>query len=196
MTSTSQGILRLPGRDGRFTCGDTQAPTTFADIVLGAKGAYAGAQGEAVTDCASETSADVTLRLLHASGQPPVPVKLSQARVYKTFGGLDFDDDSIIYAGATASPFVHGTKRSVGTSRSLYGTALDLPPAAAYFRSLGIVSFDLKGGTIRAVAYDEGPVPSIEKTRTLVITGGTASTSARRAPSAPSRVRAPTNAWS
>jgi hypothetical protein len=77
----------------------------FADIVLGATGAYAGAQGEAVTDCASETSADVTLRLLHASGQPPVPVKLSQARVYKTFGGLDFDDDSIIYAGATASPF-------------------------------------------------------------------------------------------
>ncbi|MSY95376.1 MAG: hypothetical protein F2702_05630, partial [Actinobacteria bacterium] len=120
----SQGTLRLPGKDGRFTCGDTrlaqtipggiglnawlcrydlplgsvlvaafsqyrggtQAPTKFTDIVLGGTGAYAGAQGEAITDCTSETSADVTLRLLQATGQPPVPVKFNQARTYKTFG--------------------------------------------------------------------------------------------------------------
>jgi hypothetical protein len=63
----------------------------------------------------------------------------------------------------------------VGTSQSLYATSLDLPPAMEYSRSFGVVSFDLTGGTIRAVAYDEGPDPSIEQTRTLVVTGGTGS---------------------
>ena len=209
----SQGTLRMPGRDGRFTCGDTrlaqsmpggigldswlcrydlplgsvlvasfsqyrggtQTPTTFTDMVLGGTGAYAGARGESVADYTSATAADVTLRLLKATGQPPVPVKFNQTRTYKTFGVLTFADESLIYAGATASQFARGTKRSVGTSQSLYATSLNLPPAAEYFRSFGVVSFDLKGGTIRAVAYDEGPDPSIEKTRTLVITGGTGS---------------------
>ena len=209
----SQGTLRMPGRDGRFTCGDTrlaqsmpggigldswlcrydlplgsvlvasftqyrggtQTPTTFTDMVLGGTGAYAGARGESVADYTSATAADVTLRLLKATGQPPVPVKFNQARTYKTFGVLTFADESLIYAGATASQFARGTKRSVGTSQSLYATSLNLPPAAENFRSFGVVSFDLMGGTIRAVAYDEGPDPSIEKTRTLVITGGTGS---------------------
>lgn len=143
----------MPGRDGRFTCGDTRlaqsmpggigldswlsrydlplgsvlvaafaqcrggtrAPTKFTDIVLGGTGAYAGAQGEAVADCTSEASADVTLRLLKTTGQPPVPVKFNQAHTYKTFGVLTFADESLIYAGATASQFARGTKRSVGT---------------------------------------------------------------------------------
>jgi hypothetical protein len=209
----SQGTLRMPGRDGRFTCGDTrlaqsmpggigldswlcrydlplgsvlvasftqyrggtQTPTTFTDMVLGGTGAYAGARGESVADYTSATAADVTLRLLKATGQPPVPVKFNQARTYKTFGVLTFADESLIYAGATASQFARGTKRSVGTSQSLYATSLDLPPAMEYSRSFGVVSFDLTGGTIRAVAYDEGPDPSIEQTRTLVVTGGTGS---------------------
>ena len=209
----SQGTLRMPGRDGRFTCGDTRlaqsmpggigldswlcrydlplgsvlvasftqyrggtrTPTTFTDMVLGGTGAYAGARGESVADYTSATAADVTLRLLKATGQPPVPVKFNQARTYKTFGVLTFADESLIYAGATASQFARGTKRSVGTSQSLYATSLDLPPAMEYSRSFGVVSFDLTGGTIRAVAYDEGPDPSIEQTRTLVVTGGTGS---------------------
>jgi hypothetical protein len=209
----SQGTLRMPGRDGRFTCGDTrlaqsmpggigldswlcrydlplgsvlvasfsqyrggtQTSTTFTDMVLGGTGAYAGARGESVADYTSATAADVTLRLLKATGQPPVPVKFNQARTYKTFGVLTFADESLIYAGATASQFARGTKRSVGTSQSLYATSLDLPPAMEYSRSFGVVSFDLTGGTIRAVAYDEGPDPSIEQTRTLVVTGGTGS---------------------
>ncbi|MCX6415508.1 MAG: hypothetical protein NTU77_13070 [Actinobacteria bacterium] len=209
----SQGTLRMPGRDGRFTCGDTrlaqsmpggigldswlcrydlplgsvlvasftqyrggtQTPTTFTDMVLGGTGAYAGARGESVADYTSATAADVTLRLLKATGQPPVPVKFNQTRTYKTFGVLTFADESLIFAGATASQSARGTKRSVGTSQSLYATSLDLPPAMEYSRSFGVVSFDLTGGTIRAVAYDEGPDPSIEQTRTLVVTGGTGS---------------------
>ncbi len=209
----SQGTLRLPGKDGRFTCGDTrlaqsmpggigldswlcrydlplgsllvaafsqyrggtQAPTKFTDIVLGGTGAYAGAQGEAVTDCTSEASADVTLRLLKTTGQRAVPVKFNQDRAYKTFGVLTFAEDSIVDAGATASQFAPGTNRQVGTSQSLYVTSLALPPAAEYFRSFGVVAFDFKGGTIRAVAYAEGPDASIDMTRTLVVTGGTGS---------------------
>ncbi len=144
----SQGTLRMPGRDGRVTCGDTrlaqsmpggigldswvcrydlplgsvlvaaftqyrggtQTPTTFTDIVLGGTGAYAGARGEAVADYTSATAADVTLRLLKATGQPPVPVKFNQTRTYKTFGVLTFADESLIHAGATASQFARGTK--------------------------------------------------------------------------------------
>ena len=211
----SQGTLRMAGKDGRFTCGDTrlaqsmpggigvaswvcrydlplgsvliaafsqyrggtQAPTRFTDIVLGGTGAYAGARGEAVTDCTSDTSADVTLRLLRATGQPVVPVKFNQDRTYKTFGGLTFDDDSIVYAGATASQFAAGTTRRVGTSQSQYVTTVAFAPAEreGYFHSFGVVSFDFKGGTIRAVAYDEGPDPTVDMTRTLVVTGGTGS---------------------
>ena len=209
----SQGTLRMPGRDGRFTCGDTrlaqsmpggigldswlcrydlplgsvlvaafsqyrggtQTPTTFTDIVLGGTGAYAGARGEAVADYTSATTADVTLRLLKATGQRAVPVKFNQDRTYKTFGVLTFAEDSIVYAGATASQFAPGTNRQVGASQSLYVTALALPPAAEYFRSFGVVAFDLLGGTIRAVAYAEGPDASIDMTRTLVVTGGTGS---------------------
>ncbi len=44
-----------------------------------------------------------------------------------------------------------------------------------YSRSFGVVSFDLLGGTIRAVSYAEGPDASIDMTRTLVVTGGTGS---------------------
>ncbi|MFZ4487417.1 MAG: hypothetical protein ACOYO9_12590 [Candidatus Nanopelagicales bacterium] len=153
--------------------GGTAWPSKFIDIILGGTGAYAGARGEAVTDCTSETTADVTLRLLTDTGLPPVPVKFSQDRTYKTFGGLDLADATVIYAGATATQFALGTKRRVGTSASLYVSSFALPDAEGFRRSFGVYGFDLKGGTIRAVAYDEGPTGAGKPTRTLVVTGGT-----------------------
>lgn len=130
-------------------------------------------RGEAVTDCTSETAADVTLRMLVDTTLPPVRVKFSQDRTYKTFGGIDLADASVIYAGATASQFALGTKRQVGTSASLFVSSFALPDAEGFRRSFGVYTFDLRGGTIRAVAYDEGPTGAGSPTRYLVVTGGT-----------------------
>ena len=151
----------------------TAWPSKFTDIILGGTGAYAGVRGEAVTDCTSKTAADVTLRLLNDTSLPPVPVKFSQDRTYKTFGGLDLADATVIYAGATASQFARGTKQVVGTSASLFVSSFALPEAEGFRRSFGVYAFSLRGGTIRAVAYDEGPTGAGSPTRTLVVTGGT-----------------------
>jgi hypothetical protein len=151
----------------------TEWPSRFTDIILGGTGAYAGVRGEVVTDCTSKTAADVTLRLLSDTSLPPVPVKFSQDRTYKTFGGLDLADATVIYAGATASQFARGTKQVVGTSASLFVSSFALPEAEGFRRSFGAYTFSLRGGTIRAVAYDEGPTGAGSPTRTLVVTGGT-----------------------
>jgi hypothetical protein len=153
--------------------GGTAWPSKFTDIVLGGTGAYAGARGEAITDCTSETAADVTLRLLTDTGLPPVPVKFSQDRTYKTYGVVALADASLIYAGSTASQFALGTKRQVGTSASLYVSSVEPSQAEGFRRSFGVYAFDLKGGTIRAVAYDEGQADEGSPTTTLVVTGGT-----------------------
>ena len=151
----------------------TAWPSKFTDIILGGTGAYAGVRGEALTDCTSKTAADVTLRLLNDTSLPPVPVKFSQDRTYKTFGGLDLADATVIYAGATASQFARGTKQVVGTSASLFVSSFALPEAEGFRRSFGVYTFSLRGGTIRAVAYNEGPTGAGSPTRTLVVTGGT-----------------------
>ena len=151
----------------------TAWPSKFTDIILGGTGAYAGVRGEALTDCTSKTAADVTLRLLNDTSLPPVPVKFRQDRTYKTFGGLDLADATVIYAGATASQFARGTKQVVGTSASLFVSSFALPEAEGFRRSFGVYTFSLRGGTIRAVAYDEGPTGAGSPTRTLVVTGGT-----------------------
>ncbi len=153
--------------------GGTAWPSKFIDIILGGTGAYAGARGEAVTDCTSETAADVTLRLLSDTGLPPVPVKFSQDRTYKTFGVIALDDASLVYAGSTASQFALGTNRKVGTSAGLYVSSMELSRSEGFRRSFGVYAFDLKGGTIRAVAYDEGQADEVSPTTTLVVTGGT-----------------------
>ena len=151
----------------------TAWPSKFTDIILGGTGAYAGVRGEAVTDCTSETTADVTLRMLIGTTLPPVPVKFSQDRTYKTFGGIDLADATVIYAGATASQFALGTNQVVGTSASLVVSSFALPDAEGFLRSFGVYTFNLRGGTIRAVTYDEGPTGAGSPTRTLVVTGGT-----------------------
>jgi len=218
----TEGVLRMPGKDGTFTCGDTRfaqikpggigldswvcrydlprgsvlisafsqfhngtkSPTTFEDIILGGTGAYAGARGVAVTNCTSETTADVTLRLLDASGSPAVPVRFSQERSYQVFGVMELGDEARILAGSTGSQTEPGSDRRVGTSETLFVTSWDGPAGDGTGSdglawngqrvSFGITSFTLKGGTIRGIAFDTGLGAPVSATRsTLVVTGGT-----------------------
>ncbi|MBU6244194.1 MAG: hypothetical protein KGP12_03175 [Actinomycetales bacterium] len=207
----TEGVLRLRGQDGRFTCGDTtfaqarpggigvdswicrcglprgsvlvstlsqvrngmQSPTTVEDIILGGTGAYAGARGVAVTTRTSDTTADVTLRLLDPTGSPAVPVRFTQERSYRTFGVMQLGGGTRLLAGSTGSQRAPGSDRPIGTSQGLYVSSFDGPATDGQRVSFGVTSLNLKGGSIRAVAFDTGLEAQEDATRTLVVTGGT-----------------------
>lgn len=151
----------------------TRLPTTFTDIVLGGTGAYAGTRGVAVVDCISDTTAEVTLRLADETGSAPVPVPSRRERMHRSIGTIALADDTVLLSGDSASLYSRRGERKIGSSASLVTSSFEAAGFTGVRRSFGIYTFDFAGGTIRAVAYDQGSTARMDSHLTLAVTGGT-----------------------
>ena len=134
----SQGLLRMKGEDGTFTCSDAKPAQSGPgeigldswlcryDLPRGSMLVAAFSQYRTGTAWPSKFTGIV---LGGTGAYAGVRGERVTDCTCKTFGGFDLADATAIYAGATASQAAIGTKRQVGTSASLFASSFNLPDA-------------------------------------------------------------------